>query len=181
MAEASVALSELAEKGPDAELLRDMIQYVAQRMMEMGVEGRCAAAYGQRSPRSGPTAATATGIVISTPVPAPSTSRSLSCVPGATFRNGCWSGASGPSGRSRRWWRPATCSVCPPDGWNALSNPSVSRIFPSLRCRSWPESSTRRLRRFAPARWMLARTRSWPLTPWCSRSARQAGSSGCTP
>jgi putative transposase len=45
-----MALAELAEKGADADLLREMIQFVAQRMMEMDVEGLCAAAYGERSP-----------------------------------------------------------------------------------------------------------------------------------
>ena len=38
------------EKGADADLLRDMIQYVAQRLMELDTEGLCAAAYGERSP-----------------------------------------------------------------------------------------------------------------------------------
>jgi putative transposase len=46
----NIALAELAEKGADADLLRDMIQYVAQRLMELDTEGLCAAAYGQRSP-----------------------------------------------------------------------------------------------------------------------------------
>src|SRR5688572_23903593 len=46
----NIALSELAEKGADADLLRPMIQYVAQRLMELDVEGLCAAAYGERSP-----------------------------------------------------------------------------------------------------------------------------------
>ena len=50
MTKPSMALSELAEKGADAELLREMIQYVAQRMMEMDVEGRCGAAFGERTP-----------------------------------------------------------------------------------------------------------------------------------
>ena len=50
MTKPNMALSELAEKGADADLLREMIQYLAQRMMEMDVEGRCAAAYGERSP-----------------------------------------------------------------------------------------------------------------------------------
>ncbi len=49
MTKASMALSELAEKGADADLLREMIPFVAQRMMEMDVEGLCAAAYGERS------------------------------------------------------------------------------------------------------------------------------------
>jgi putative transposase len=45
----TIALAELAEKGADADLLRDMIQYVAQRMMDMDVESLCQAAYGERT------------------------------------------------------------------------------------------------------------------------------------
>jgi putative transposase len=47
---ANIALAELAEKGAEPDLLREMIQYVAQRMMEMDAEGLCAAAYAERSP-----------------------------------------------------------------------------------------------------------------------------------
>jgi putative transposase len=46
----TIALSELAEKGADTDLLRQMIQFVAQRLMELDVESLCAAAYGERSP-----------------------------------------------------------------------------------------------------------------------------------
>ena len=46
----TIALADLVEKGADSDLLRDMIQYVAQRMMEMDAESLCAAAYGERSP-----------------------------------------------------------------------------------------------------------------------------------
>jgi putative transposase len=46
----NIALAELAEKGADADLVKQMIQYVAQRMMEMDAESLCAAAYGERSP-----------------------------------------------------------------------------------------------------------------------------------
>lgn len=46
----NIALAELAEKGPDADLLREPIQYVAQRMMELDAEGLCAAGYGERCP-----------------------------------------------------------------------------------------------------------------------------------
>ena len=45
----TMALAELAEKGADADLLREMIQHVAQRLMDMDVEGLCQAAYGARS------------------------------------------------------------------------------------------------------------------------------------
>jgi putative transposase len=46
----TIALAELAEKGADGDLLRDMIHYVAQRLMELDTESVCAAAYGERSP-----------------------------------------------------------------------------------------------------------------------------------
>lgn len=46
----NMALAELVEKGADADLLREMIQYVAQRMMDMDVESLCAAGYAERSP-----------------------------------------------------------------------------------------------------------------------------------
>ena len=49
MTKARMALAELAEKGADADFLREMIQYVAQRLMEMDVEMLCGAAYGERS------------------------------------------------------------------------------------------------------------------------------------
>ena len=47
---ANISLAELVEKGADTDLLREMLQYVAQRMMDMDVEGVCAAAYAERSP-----------------------------------------------------------------------------------------------------------------------------------
>jgi putative transposase len=50
MAKASMALAELVEKGADADVLRQMIQYVAQRLMDLDVEGLCGAGYGERSP-----------------------------------------------------------------------------------------------------------------------------------
>ena len=46
----TMALAELAEKGADADLLKDMLQFVAQRLMDMDVESLCAAFYGERSP-----------------------------------------------------------------------------------------------------------------------------------
>jgi len=46
----TIALTELAEQGADADLLRDMLQFVAQRLMDMDVESLCAAFYGERSP-----------------------------------------------------------------------------------------------------------------------------------
>jgi putative transposase len=46
----NIALAELVEKGADADLLREMIQYVAQRMMDIDVESLCAAGYAERNP-----------------------------------------------------------------------------------------------------------------------------------
>jgi putative transposase len=48
-AKTTIALADLVEKGTDSDLLRDMIQYVAQRLMELDAEGLCAAAYRERS------------------------------------------------------------------------------------------------------------------------------------
>ena len=45
----TMALAELAEKGADVDLLREMIQFVAQRLMELDVETLCGAGYGERT------------------------------------------------------------------------------------------------------------------------------------
>jgi putative transposase len=45
----SMALAELAEKGADTDVLRVMLAFVAQRLMEFDVEGHCGAAYGERN------------------------------------------------------------------------------------------------------------------------------------
>lgn len=46
----SMALAELAEKGADVDVLREMLAFVAQRLMEFDVENQTGAAYGERSP-----------------------------------------------------------------------------------------------------------------------------------
>src|SRR3974377_1453119 len=43
-------LRALVETTPDADLLREMIGFAAQRLMELEVEGLTGAAYGQKSP-----------------------------------------------------------------------------------------------------------------------------------
>jgi putative transposase len=48
MAKTSIALTELAEKGPDVDFVRDMLRHAAQRLMDMDVEELCGAAYGER-------------------------------------------------------------------------------------------------------------------------------------
>jgi putative transposase len=45
-----IVLKELVEKGSDADLLREMIAFIAGRMMELEVEGLTGAGHGERSP-----------------------------------------------------------------------------------------------------------------------------------
>lgn len=45
-----IALHELLEKGSDADLLREMIAFVADRLMALEVDGLCGAGHGERSP-----------------------------------------------------------------------------------------------------------------------------------
>jgi hypothetical protein len=49
MTDVRMALAQLLEKGSDADLLREMVGYVAQRLMELDVEGLCGAAHSERS------------------------------------------------------------------------------------------------------------------------------------
>ena len=43
-------LRTLVEKTPDADLLREMIGFAAQRLMELEVEGQTGAGYGEKNP-----------------------------------------------------------------------------------------------------------------------------------
>lgn len=47
---ATIALTELAERGADIEVLRQVVQFTAQRLVELDVEGRCAASYDEKHP-----------------------------------------------------------------------------------------------------------------------------------
>ncbi|AIZ32269.1 hypothetical protein NJ69_04215 [Pseudomonas parafulva] len=49
MTKPTIALTELAEEGSDADLLKQMIQFVAQRMMEFDVESLCGAGFDVKS------------------------------------------------------------------------------------------------------------------------------------
>jgi hypothetical protein len=55
-----MALADLLEKGSDSDLLRQMIQFVAQRMIEMEVETLCGERGTGNAAPTAPTAATAT-------------------------------------------------------------------------------------------------------------------------
>jgi putative transposase len=49
MTNATMALAEMAEKGPDVDMLRQMVQFMAQRMMDLDVESLCGAGYDEKS------------------------------------------------------------------------------------------------------------------------------------
>lgn len=49
MTTATMALDELAEKGADIDMLRQMAQFMAQRLMELDVEAHCGTGYDEKS------------------------------------------------------------------------------------------------------------------------------------
>ena len=49
MTNTTMALTDLAEKGADADFIKQTLQFALQRLMEMDVEALCRAAYGERS------------------------------------------------------------------------------------------------------------------------------------
>ena len=49
MTDDKIALRELLEKGSDATLLREMIGFAAQRLMELETDTLCGAGHGERS------------------------------------------------------------------------------------------------------------------------------------
>ncbi len=49
MAKASIALSELVEKGAKDDVVRELLAHVVQRLMDFETEQRCGAEYGERS------------------------------------------------------------------------------------------------------------------------------------
>ena len=46
----TMALAELAEKGADVDVLRQMVQFMAEQLMELQVQARCGAGYDEKAP-----------------------------------------------------------------------------------------------------------------------------------
>src|SRR6188472_3320433 len=85
MTDDKIALRELLEKGSDATLLREMIGFAAQRLMELETDTLCGAGHGERS-ESRINHRTATATAIGRPGPARSNCASRSCAMAATSR-----------------------------------------------------------------------------------------------
>lgn len=45
-----MTLADLAAKGPDVDVLRQMVRFMAQRLMDIDVESRCGARYNEKAP-----------------------------------------------------------------------------------------------------------------------------------
>ena len=65
-----MTLRALLEKSSDADLLREMIGFTAERLMALEVEGLAGAAHGERTPDRISTTATATATGSGRPAPA---------------------------------------------------------------------------------------------------------------
>lgn len=52
MTNPTIALAELAEKGADVDVLRQMVQFMAQRLMELDAQVRCGAGYDEKLPQT---------------------------------------------------------------------------------------------------------------------------------
>ena len=94
MTDDMITLRELMEKGSDATLLREMIGFAAQRLMELETE-LCAVLATASAARIGPTCATATGIATGRHVLGPWSCAYRSYAAAATF----------PAFWSRAGWR----------------------------------------------------------------------------
>jgi hypothetical protein len=121
MTDEIINLGALLEKSSDADLLREMIGFTAQRLMELEVEGLTGAAHGERNAdRINQRNAIATGH--GRRARAQSNCASPSCARAATFRPS-WSRAGCPRRRSLRWCRKLTCTAYRPAQSTIWSRP----------------------------------------------------------
>jgi len=101
MAKASIALSELVEKGAKDDIVRELLGHVAERLMEFEIEQRCGAEYASAAPIAA-TAATAIATVYGKRAPVRSTFAFRSCAKAAIFQP-----CSSLGERPRRRWSPS--------------------------------------------------------------------------
>lgn len=97
MTDAMMSLRTLVEKSPDADLLREMIEFAAERLMELKVGALTGAGYGEKSAGAW-RSAMATATVTGRPGPARSSCGSRSCGPALTSR-ASWSRSGWPRRR----------------------------------------------------------------------------------
>jgi hypothetical protein len=107
-----MTLRTLLEKNSDADLLREMIGFTAQRLMELEVEGLTGPAMAS-AVRSGLTSAMATATGRGRPAPGQESYASPSCGKAATSR-AFWSRAGSLRRPWRRWCGRPTCTASPP-------------------------------------------------------------------
>src|SRR5467141_2825319 len=111
MTDEMMSLRTLLEKSSDADLLREMVGFAAQRLMELEVENLTGAAHGERSPdrinhRNG-----YRDRIWETRAPGRSSCASQSCPRAATSR-GFWSRGAWLRKPSPRLSRRLTCTAC---------------------------------------------------------------------
>lgn len=85
MTDDRMALVELIEQGADSDLVRDMLAFAAERMMDLEIEARTGAPSGSRG-AARLTTVTAIASMVGTPALAGSIGRSPSCAKAATSR-----------------------------------------------------------------------------------------------
>ena len=98
MTDERMALIELIEKDADSDLVREMLAFAAERLMEAEVEVRTGAAKGARTAAARGRTATAIASGTGTPAPGGSSWRSPGCARAATSR-ASWSRGARPRRR----------------------------------------------------------------------------------